>query len=47
MTLVEGRKPGEIAAALGLTPEVVRTRKLRATKKVAGLVRKKKKMSQT
>ena len=47
MTLVEGRKPGEIAAALGLTPEVVRTRKLRATKKVADLVRKKKKMSQT
>lgn len=47
MTLVEGRKPGEIAAALGLTSEVVRTRKLRAAKKVADLVRKKKKMSQT
>ena len=45
MTLVEGRKPGEIAAALGLTSEVVRTRKLRAAKKVADLVRKK--MSQT
>jgi RNA polymerase sigma factor (sigma-70 family) len=45
MTLVEGRKPGEIAAALGLTSEVVRTRKLRAAKKVADLVRKK--MSRT
>lgn len=41
MTLVEGRKPGEIAAALGLTSEVVRTRKMRAVKKVADLVRKK------
>jgi len=45
MTLVEGRKPGEIAAALGLTSEVVRTRKLRAVKKIADLV--KKKMSRT
>jgi RNA polymerase sigma-70 factor, ECF subfamily len=45
MTLVEGRKPREIAGALGLTSEVVRTRKLRATKKMADLVRKK--MSQT
>jgi len=45
MTLVEGRKPGEIAAALGLTSEVVRTRKLRAVKKVADLIRKK--MSRT
>jgi RNA polymerase sigma factor (sigma-70 family) len=45
MTLVEGRKPGEIAAALGLTSDVVRTRKLRAVKKVADLIRKK--MSQT
>jgi len=45
MTLVEGRKPGEIATALGLTPEVVRTRKLRAVKKVADLIRKK--MSRT
>ena len=45
MTLVEGRKPGEIAAALGLTSEVVRTRKLRAMKKVADLIRKK--MSRT
>jgi RNA polymerase sigma-70 factor (ECF subfamily) len=41
MTLVEGRKPGEIAAALGLTAEVVRMRKSRAVKKVADLVRKK------
>jgi RNA polymerase sigma factor (sigma-70 family) len=45
MTLVEGRKPGEIAAALGLTSEVVRTRKLRAVKKIADLIRKK--MSRT
>ncbi len=41
MTLAEGHKPGEIAAALGLTPEVVRTRKLRATRKVSDLIRKK------
>jgi len=41
MTLVEGRKPGEIAAALGLTAEVVRMRKSRAVKKVADLVKKK------
>ena len=40
MTLVEGRKPGDIAAALGLTPEVVRTRKLRAVKKVTELIKK-------
>jgi len=40
MTLVEGRKPGEIAAELGLTSEVVRTRKLRAVKKVADLIKK-------
>jgi len=40
MTLVEGRKPGEIAAALGLTSEVVRTRKLRARRKVADLITK-------
>jgi RNA polymerase sigma factor (sigma-70 family) len=45
MTLVEGLKPGEIAAAIGLTSEVVRTRKLRAVKKVADLIRKK--MSRT
>ena len=45
MTLVQGHKPGEIAAALGLTSEVVRTRKTRAVKKVADLIRKK--MSRT
>jgi RNA polymerase sigma factor (sigma-70 family) len=45
MTLVEGQKPGEIAAALGLTSEVVRTRKLRAAKKVTELIEKK--MSRT
>jgi RNA polymerase sigma factor (sigma-70 family) len=45
MTLVQGHKPGEIAAALGLTSEVVRTRKTRAVKKVADLMRKK--MSRT
>ncbi|PWT80325.1 MAG: hypothetical protein C5B44_05440, partial [Acidobacteria bacterium] len=41
MTLVEGKKPGEIAVALGLTAEVVRTRKLRASKKIAELLEKK------
>jgi RNA polymerase sigma-70 factor (ECF subfamily) len=45
MTLVQGHKPGEIAAALGLTSEVVRTRKMRAVKKVADFIRKK--MSRT
>ncbi len=45
MTLVEGQKPGEIAAALGLTSEVVRTRKLRAVKRITDLI--KKKMSRT
>ena len=38
MILVEGKKPGEIAVALGLTAEVVRTRKLRASKKIADLL---------
>ena len=33
LTLVEGLKPGEIAARLGLTSEVVRARKARAIKK--------------
>ena len=33
LTLMEGLKPGEIAARLGLTSEVVRTRKSRALKK--------------
>jgi RNA polymerase sigma factor (sigma-70 family) len=46
MTLAQGHKPGEIAAALGLTSEVVRTRKLRAVKKVADLIRRNK-MSRT
>jgi RNA polymerase sigma factor (sigma-70 family) len=41
MTLVEGCKPGEIAATLGLSSEVVRTRKLRALKKVTDLIEKK------
>jgi RNA polymerase sigma-70 factor (ECF subfamily) len=45
MTLVEGRKPAEIAAAIGLTSEVVRTRKLRALRRVADVIRKK--MSRT
>jgi len=44
MTLVQGLKPGVIAAALGLSSEVVRQRKSRATKKVAGFV---KSLSQT
>ncbi len=34
LTLVEGLKPAEISFQLGLTPEAVRTRKSRATKKV-------------
>jgi RNA polymerase sigma factor (sigma-70 family) len=38
MTLVEGYKPAEIADLLGLTSEVVRTRKLRATRKVTEFV---------
>jgi RNA polymerase sigma-70 factor, ECF subfamily len=40
MTLVEGLKPGEIAGRLGLTSEVVRTRKSRALKKAIERVRK-------
>ena len=39
MTLVEGMKPGEIAIELGLTPEVVRTRKLRAMRKITDVIR--------
>lgn len=39
-TLVDGQKPGHIAAALGLTSEVVRQRKSRATKKVAEYIKK-------
>jgi RNA polymerase sigma-70 factor, ECF subfamily len=34
LTLVDGLKPGEIAAQLRLTPEVVRTRKSRALKRM-------------
>ena len=33
LTLVEGLKPGEIGARLGLTSEIVRARKSRALKK--------------
>ena len=39
LTLVEGLKPGEIALRLGLTPEVVRTRKSRAVRKVTERVK--------
>lgn len=35
MTLVEGAKPGAIAAALGLDGGVVRQRKLRATRRIS------------
>lgn len=35
MTLVDGAKPGAIAAALGLDGGVVRQRKLRATRKIS------------
>lgn len=34
MVLVEGLKPGEIAERMGLAPEVVRTRKSRALKRI-------------
>jgi RNA polymerase sigma-70 factor (ECF subfamily) len=34
LTLVEGLKPAEIAVRLGLTPEVVRSRKSRAVRKL-------------
>lgn len=34
MTLVRGLKPREIARALGLSVDVVRTRKVRATRRV-------------
>jgi RNA polymerase sigma factor (sigma-70 family) len=39
LTLVEGMNPREIAAVVGLTPEVVRTRKSRAVKAVRGEIR--------
>jgi len=34
LVLVEGLKPGEIAARMGLAPEVIRTRKSRALKRI-------------
>jgi RNA polymerase sigma-70 factor (ECF subfamily) len=39
MTLVDGLKPGIIAAQLNLNPDMVRQRKLRATRRVVELVR--------
>lgn len=39
MTLVDDLKPGEIARRLGLSPEVVRTRKSRALKRLTDHVR--------
>ncbi len=39
MTLVEGRKPGDIANRLGLSSEVVRQRKSRAVRKISDFVR--------
>jgi RNA polymerase sigma factor (sigma-70 family) len=39
LTLAEGLKPGEISRRLGLTPEVVRSRKSRALKRVTERVR--------
>jgi RNA polymerase sigma factor (sigma-70 family) len=38
LTLVEGLKPGIIAEKLGLSPDVVRQRKLRATRRVVEFV---------
>jgi RNA polymerase sigma factor (sigma-70 family) len=38
MTLAEGLKPGVIAARLGINPDVVRQRKLRATRKLVDFV---------
>ncbi len=38
MTLLEGMKPGEIAARLGMKPEVIRKRKSRAVKKVRAVI---------
>jgi len=39
LTLVEGYKPGAISALLGMSSDVVRQRKTRATRKVADYVR--------
>jgi RNA polymerase sigma factor (sigma-70 family) len=41
MTLVDGLKPGVIAVRLRLSPDVVRQRKLRATRKVIDFVQRK------
>jgi len=41
MTLVDGLKPGVIAQRLQMNPEVVRQRKLRATRRVIDFVRRK------
>ena len=40
MTLMEGRKPADIASRLGLTSDLVRQRKSRAVAKVAGFIKK-------
>jgi RNA polymerase sigma-70 factor (ECF subfamily) len=47
LTLVEGRGSGEISVALGLNPDVVRTRKMRAVKKVTDLIGRKLSRRQT
>ena len=39
LTLVQGLKPGEIAARVGLTPALVRTRKSRALKRLTDRVK--------
>ena len=39
MTMVDGRKPGDIAERLGLSSEVVRQRKSRAIKKISEFVK--------
>ena len=39
MTMVDGRKPGDIAERLGLSPEVVRQRKSRAIKKISEFIK--------
>jgi RNA polymerase sigma factor (sigma-70 family) len=44
MTLVEGLKPGVIAQRLQLSPDVVRQRKLRATRRVIDFVRRQSQM---
>ena len=39
MTMVEGRKPGDIAERLGLSSEVVRQRKSRAIRKISDFIK--------